>query len=178
MNKKQNLRLKIKDIRNNGHFAGLDSVIIQNLFQTNVYISSHSLMIYYPIQSEINLLSILKSDKKVSFPCIREEKIVPYVYSGTFCEGQYKIKEPSNSRPIDIENLDLVIVPALCVDLKGYRIGYGKGYYDRFIKTLNRKKTKLLTLMYDEFVLDDICPESFDERVDYIVTEKRVIKIG
>ena len=115
--------------------------------------------------------------KQIFFPKISGDEIVPLKYNGEFCLGKYNIKEPLNADIGDIDKLDLVVVPALCVDLNGYRIGYGKGYYDRFIKKLNRKRTKLVVVAYEQFVVDDICPDSFDEKVDFIITEKRVIEL-
>ena len=91
-------------------------------------------------------------------------------------KGLFNILEPKNSFEQNINEIDLVIVPALCVDTKGNRVGYGKGYYDRFLKTLNREKTKCIVVIWDDFIVDEIEADIFDEKIDYIITEKRIIK--
>ena len=138
---------------------------------------AQNVMLFYPIKYEVNLLELLKLDKNYSFPCIRNDEIVPYINNNHFCTGKYKIQEPLDSQLQNIEELDLVIVPAICVDNNGNRIGYGKGYYDRFLKKLDRKRTKSLVVLPDDFVVEEIDADLFDEYVDFILTEKRIIEI-
>jgi len=71
----------------------------------------------------------------------------------------------------------LVIVPGIAFDKKGYRIGYGHGYYDRFLKIL-KKDVKKIGLAFEIQVVDEIPEEEHDVPVDIVVTEKRVLKCG
>lgn len=175
--KKQELRANAKSLRRTRDFSSHTNEILRNITKNFVYNSSQNLMLYYPIGKEINLLPLIESKKRISFPRIIENEIVPYLYGKDFFYGKYNIKEPLNTPRQAICELDLVILPALCADVNGYRIGYGKGYYDRFIKKLNRKRTKLITVIYDEFIVDDIEPDEFDEKSDFIISEKRVIEL-
>ena len=68
-------------------------------------------------------------------------------------ENCYKIPE-SMSEPVSPENLDLIIIPALCVDKNGYRIGYGKGYYDKFLK--DNSTALRAVLVYNDLFVDDV----------------------
>lgn len=174
---KKNLRAWAKTQRLSENFDKQNATILKNIKNSDIFCNAKNIMLFYPLKNELNLLDLLIENKVFSFPCLINDEIVPYKNNGQFKVGKFNITEPQNSTEVLIKDLDLIVVPALCVDEKGNRIGYGKGYYDRFIKTLNREKTKCIVAIWDDFVLAEICPESFDERIDYIFTEKRIIKI-
>jgi len=90
--------------------------------------------------------------------------------------GAYNIPEPGEDtlRPVKPETIDLLIVPGVAFDLKGNRLGYGGGYYDRFFPLLN-KQTPLVALVFDLQILPEIPVDEWDRRVDIIISEKRVI---
>ncbi len=177
MNKKEELRNMFKNQRKSGDYGLLNSVFLKKIQDFLPFKHAQNVMLFYPIKYEVNLLELLKFDKNYSFPCIRNDEIVPYINNNHFCTGKYKIQEPLDSQLQNIEELDLVIVPAICVDNNGNRIGYGKGYYDRFLKKLDRKRTKSLVVLPDDFVVEEIDADLFDEYVDFILTEKRIIEI-
>ena len=176
--KKQKLRAWARNRRYTKDFGAHISELIKNISKTFVYNSSQNLMLFYPLPKEINLLPLIETNKTISFPCIKENELVPYLCGNEFCCAKYNIKEPINTQKQKISELDLVFLPALCADLNGYRVGYGKGYYDRFIRKLDRKRTKLITVVWDEFIVDDIEPDFFDEKSDFIISEKRIIEIS
>jgi 5-formyltetrahydrofolate cyclo-ligase len=83
--------------------------------------------------------------------------------------------KPEFRRPVRLEEADVVLVPGVAWDQRGYRIGYGSGYYDRSINALQSQPTKL-GLAY-EFQIVPVLPRTrFDRRVDKIVTERRSIE--
>ncbi len=178
MKNKQKLRQWGKKLRKDNAFRDCDKYIIKNILKLNVYNSSQNVMLFYPLENEIDLLSLTATKNKVfSMPKIVENEIVPYICGNKFKCGMFNIMEPDQTELQDIQKLDLVITPALCADLAGNRIGYGKGYYDRFIKNLDREKTKILTVIPEICLVDEIECDCFDERVDIIVTEKRTISL-
>ena len=77
-------------------------------------------------------------------------------------------------RPVDAEEIDLVIVPGLAFDLRGNRIGFGGGVYDRFLAPLNAPK---ISLAYQFQILHEIETDPHDVRVDKIVTEAGVYEV-
>jgi len=87
--------------------------------------------------------------------------------------GTFGILEPATPRPVDEALLDLVIVPVVAVDRHGNRVGFGGGYYDRFLKGVHCPK---VALAYSFQVLEEIPSAPGDERVDFIVTEDGVVK--
>ena len=177
MKNKEKLRQWAKTQRLSQYSELQTETILKKLKKLDIFKQSNNIMVFYPLKNELNLLPLLVEKKNFSFPVIQDNEIIPYKNNGQFYIGKYNIKEPQNSKIQNMEDLDLVIVPALCVDLNGNRIGYGKGYYDRFIKKLNRNKVKILVGIPDDLVVEKIENDEFDEKVDFIITEKRFIQI-
>lgn len=92
--------------------------------------------------------------------------------------GYFSILEPdiNTCKFCDINELTnfLCIVPALAFDLNGYRVGYGKGYYDRFLK---KYKCKTVGFCYEMDLVKSINKNQYDLPVDLILTEKRILKV-
>jgi 5-formyltetrahydrofolate cyclo-ligase len=86
--------------------------------------------------------------------------------------NKWGIKEPETIKEIDISKLDLIIVPMAAADRSGNRLGYGKGFYDRFLSESDAFKAGLV---FSDFIFNEIPTESFDEKLDAIITEKEVI---
>ena len=89
--------------------------------------------------------------------------------------GSYGILEPriEKIRKTDINDIDLIIVPGVAFDLKGNRLGHGKGYYDRLLKNLNAPIT---ALAFEFQIIENVTTYKHDKPVDMIVTEDRIIK--
>ena len=90
----------------------------------------------------------------------------PYNQNEELCESCFKTKEPITA-PVDKGSIDLVIVPALAVDRNNYRLGYGGGFYDRFLAGVNAKKIVCLS---KDLILESVCPEEHDIQMDIIIT--------
>ena len=90
--------------------------------------------------------------------------------------GVYGVLEPNKEfiRPVSYDVIELVLVPGAVFDIKGNRIGYGAGYYDRFLSKLDESIPKI-ALAYDFQIVDKITPHEHDVPMDYIITEKRII---
>ena len=89
-------------------------------------------------------------------------------------EGMYGIMEPDERYTADVYNINSIcIVPGLAFDLKGYRLGYGKGYYDRFLKDFNGVS---VSPCYDSMLEDEIPTDKYDIQINIIVTDKEVIQ--
>ncbi len=117
--------------------------------------------------------------KRVGLPrVVGDELHLHRVDPGTALEGgSYSVPEPAADAPqLDPTEVDFALIPALAVDPRGYRIGYGGGYYDRLIPRLKRACT--CAIAYDFQLISEVPELPFDVRVDLVVTDERVIRSG
>ncbi len=119
-----------------------DAELCHRVTETDAYRNAASILLYFPMKNEIDVKPIMEKalldGKKVAFPkCGKNgEMNFHYVKSeNDLTPGAYGIFEPSADLPIfDLaESLAVCIVPGLVFDAEGYRVGYGGGYYDRFL---------------------------------------------
>ena len=92
-----------------------------------------------------------------------------------FTKGKYGILENVLSDSI-VEEMDLLIIPGIAFDLEGNRIGYGKGYYDRFLSS--RKANYIIGLAFENQIIKKIPYTEYDIPVDLLFTEKRIIYVN
>jgi len=97
-------------------------------------------------------------------------------FDNDLAPGAYGIPEPKPEciRPVDPAEIDIVLFPGVAFDRSGGRIGYGGGYYDRFIQRL-RPGVPLVALAFHSQVIESVPMAEHDRPVDYIVTEKEII---
>lgn len=89
--------------------------------------------------------------------------------------GSYDIPEPRGKGFVEKPIVGLVVVPGVAFDVVGNRLGYGKGYYDRMLALL-AGSAQLVSLAFDFQVVEGIPTQPHDMRVDWVITEKRVIR--
>jgi 5-formyltetrahydrofolate cyclo-ligase len=93
-----------------------------------------------------------------------------------FDEDRYGIPVPKNFERISPEQIQVVFVPLLVVDYRGHRIGYGKGFYDRFLAKFNSEVIKIGLSIFEP--IQQIPSESFDIPLDYCVTPKNMFNFS
>lgn len=142
---------------------------------------AHCIMGFASIGNEVNLspwvVALLERRKTILLPRVEKDGLVAVKFtswSATF-PGAFGIPEPAGAK-ISPEEIEAVIVPGLVFDAQGYRLGYGKGYYDRFLKLLP-STTFICGVCYEFQVVDDIFPHCGDIPVHWIVTEKSELLI-
>ena len=166
---KQQLRNISKEIRSKLNIKSLSQKLVKKLSETNEYKNAKNIMIYYPLPNEINLLALLKDNtKKFFLPKIDGQNLLccPYKEGDKTCLSCFKTCEPI-SEPCSKNLIDLVIIPALAVDKNNYRLGYGGGFYDRFLNDFTGLK---IVCLPQELVFDTIYPGSHDIKADIILT--------
>lgn len=128
------------------------------------YISAHGEVDTYKVINE------LLKNKKVLIPyCINEEGDMiacPINSLEDLKEGKFKIPEPKFPKEFPKEKIDFVIVPGVAFDKNGYRLGYGKGYYDRFLERITPFKLGICQM---EFFLEEVPHEKFDVKMDDVL---------
>ena len=138
-------------------------------------------MLYKSLGNETDTETIISScfsdDKKVVLPVTERKsgKITPhYVEKSTEFEvGNFSVIEPKNAETANPADIDVIIVPGIAFDKKGNRVGFGKGCYDMFLPETNAVKVGFCY----HFQLCDLIPsDKHDINMDYIITEKGIIK--
>lgn len=134
-------------------------------------------MLYYPHKNEVDTLSVIKhlldDGKTVLLPKVSHKHILPIKIEDleSVQTGYAGIKEPEGE--IFGGEIDLIVVPAVAFDRKGYRLGYGKGFYDRFLE--DRKDSLKVGFAFDFQILDKLPVEPHDVPVDLIITPTQII---
>lgn len=153
--------------------------ICERLAQLPVLQGVRSVMVFSAMNEEIDLWpwveERLSEGVVVAYPvCLTDSKeIQPRTIKRReeLIPGTWGILEPGQQAPIVApEALDAVIVPGLTFDRKGYRIGYGAGYYDRFLPRLHADAVTVGTV-YGELLVDCLPKEPHDIAVDWLVTQ-------
>lgn len=130
---------------------------------------------YYPMGSEANIFPLLQkisdADAKLCLPRVNDNEIdfYEFTFGDELQQSNFGVQEPlPNKRPLEP---NIFLVPLLGFDKFGYRIGYGKGYYDRAIRKF-RKKTNamIIGIAFDEQEVESIPIEEHDMRLDFILT--------
>ena len=119
------------------------------------------------------LIERLKSDGHMVYcPRIENGEMVAVEHSEELALSNYGIREPIGE--VYTGEIDIAIIPFLAVDRQGNRLGYGKGYYDRFLK---KSKAKRVAYGYAFQVVNNVPTEARDEKMDKIVTDEEIIEV-
>lgn len=162
-------------------------VIKEKFVKTPDFEKANCIMAYLPFQNEVDTMPIInhaiENNKKVTTPKTYPETkhMVPALLKDLEFDleyGNYGILEPREDRlfAADPAELDLVIVPGVAFDIDGYRLGYGGGYYDRFVSKL-RKDAVLAAVSFEEQIVEKVPLERWDKQLHMIFTEKRIIDV-
>lgn len=184
---KKILRKNYLNLRKKTFNETINKKIISNFYNSKLCNASKSIMVYVSYNEEINthdlISKLLSNDKEVITPfcnTIDHTLLLYKIYNfpKDFTKNVYGILEviPDKGELVSEDSLDLIIVPGLAFTPKGYRLGYGGGYYDRLLNSINQKNCKTVGLIRESFIVDDLPIELHDKKVDFLITEKRVLK--
>lgn len=165
--KKQEIRKSFLDRRKAlapGELSEISESICNSLF-TTFQLSEKKISLFLPIERAFELNTYLILDKALGIgakvavpktnPKSNELKHLHVDENSTFEISDYGIPEPVKGKTVASEHIDIVIVPLLAVDKRGFRVGYGKGYYDRFMKKCSPRALFIGISHFDD-LLDDI----------------------
>ena len=157
-----------------------DKKLIDSLLSLPQFKNAKTILTFFPVGSEPSILAIAEESlalgKQVAFPLCHPEGPYMTFHSvdslAALTLGNYGIPEPAETLPTVSDFTDaLCVVPALAFDRSGFRLGYGKGYYDRFLCSFGGIS---VGLVYDELLFEELPRDKYDEKVDIIITEKEV----
>lgn len=191
INDKTRLRKEFLDRRNSLTIPQIrewSSIIQDKVIHCSEYKSASAIGVYFPFNSEVMTQAIIERSlgrKKIGLPRIvgnqiKFYEIASFDWLDELSVNKYGIKEPIMFNDIS-ESISLLIIPGTVFDSEGYRIGYGKGYYDRFISRMNQLEKPPFTigLAFEVQIFDGSLPYTkLDERMNMIVTERRIISVN
>ncbi|HKX97122.1 MAG TPA: 5-formyltetrahydrofolate cyclo-ligase [Candidatus Nitrosocosmicus sp.] len=185
---KEVLRKKYLLLRKNlpPHDCFMRSWSAQQRFLSSRSFSENKVIgLYYPILNEVQTFEIISQAilnlKTVCLPTIVNEQINFFKYDPTksLRFGKYGIMEPEVTSENMNHYLDIIITPGVVFDITGSRIGYGKGYYDRFFNSNANQHMTLVGLGYDfQIILEKIACNSQDVKMNTLISDKRLIYLG
>lgn len=183
MEHKKILRSKILQMRNKlseNYVENKSNIIIGKIIEIIEKNNFKNIMIYMDMKNEVKITNLLNyyEDKQFYIPKISHKGIIKInKYEEEKLEKHRFGNLESNSLEYVDENLiDLVIIPGVVYDESKNRIGFGGGYYDRFLKKIRKNnKTLILAVAYEFQVLEKIPWEEHDEKPDFLITEERIL---
>lgn len=160
-----------------------NAAIERNILSLPVYKDSETIMMYMNYWDEVDTGGIaedtLLDGKRLVIPLCKGEMIIPSEIKRLEEDvqiGMFGIREPrpGNFKPVPPKDIDIVLVPGVAFDAQGNRIGFGKGFYDRFLPQL-RDNVTIIGLAYSCQIVDHIDAEEHDFTMSLLVTENGVI---
>ena len=148
------------------------------LEKIDAYRGAKMIGLYYSIGSEIPtrdiIQEVLSTGRKVCLPrVLRQELEFREISDFSSLEmGSFDIMEPKERCPL-VDSLDVILVPSVGISLTGSRLGYGQGFYDRF---LGKNSTVTISPVLEKQLIRNIPQSESDQAIDWIVTEDRIYK--
>lgn len=157
-------------------------IIMDKLMSTDEYKNANVVMAFASFGTEVMTHDFIKTSlangKRIILPIsIKEPRSLFLQEITNFDElkpSTYGILEPEKKENFDIKKLDLVVVPSVAIDHRGYRLGYGGGYYDRFLSSLD-KRTKIVAINFEELFVYRVIISKYDVKVPVLITDKKII---
>ncbi|MFV0439988.1 MAG: 5-formyltetrahydrofolate cyclo-ligase [Lachnospirales bacterium] len=155
----------------------LDEKIFRTLINSREYLEAKSILIYISTSIEVDTIKIINQafidNKAVYTPVISKGRMEFYKTDSldNLTKNSFNIMEvnPSICEKYNYTPSDLIVVPALVYDKELYRIGYGKGYYDKYLENKDLIKVGLI---YNDFLVDTIPYASYDVPVNKVISDK------
>lgn len=185
MMNKTEIRKYIKELKKNltdEEIRLRSNQIAKKLFEKPFYKQAECIYLYVSYNQEIDTIGIIKhileDKKRVAVPKIIDKNMEFHEITSLdqLSEGAFGIQEPTVNKPVSEDPewaySNLMIIPGLAFDRNGSRIGYGGGYYDRYLHKYPDRIGLKVALAYDFQVLEHIEIESYDEKIDDIITDR------
>lgn len=157
----------------------------KNLFNLQEYKTANTILFYISYNNEVHTHEMIQESinkgKTIAVPVIQNNNQTLTISKlsswKNLTKGPYNILQPKKEsiQKLNINDLDLIIIPGVGFDLKGHRIGHGTGYYDKLLKNFHHTPPPFIGLAFELQILEEIPVEQHDIPVNKIVTEKRVI---
>ena len=178
--KKKQLRKSISELKkclSNNEKEERSLIITEKIETFSEFQSSENVLLYSSLPDEVFTGEALKrwfGIKKICLPVVVGDILKIKEDDPAKMEiGSFGILEPDGEELVDIDDIDLMIIPGVAFDKSCNRLGRGKGYYDKLLS--NVRSTKI-GICYDCQITDSIPVNDFDVTLDYVVTESLILK--
>ncbi|ACS81760.1 5-formyltetrahydrofolate cyclo-ligase [Desulfovibrio salexigens] len=186
---KEIIRRQLLEKRSSLREADVDSMssnIVDAIISLEQWEQAEEVLLYWPIRNEVDVRPLLKNawegNKRLFMPCCRKNEPGQMDFGVVRAEadlasGSFGIKEPCRTRcefP-DAVSPDLIIVPGVGFDRSGFRIGFGGGYYDRFLARPQKEGFLSVGVCYDFQLVEGFPVEPWDKAVQLVCTDKEKI---
>ena len=150
--------------------------IMQQVAETDLFQHAHTVLLYWSMADEVQTHAFVErwyKEKNLLLPCVDGDDLRLRQYTGPACMvagEQFGIGEPTGPEWTDLDAVELIVVPGVAFDTQGNRMGRGRGFYDRLLKsTPNAVK---IGVAYDFQMMNAIPVEPHDVKMDRVITEK------
>ncbi len=179
MNKKE-LRKEYLTIRKDIKDKDTKSrTIFNKLIDLDIYKCSKVIGIYYSLEDEVDTIELIdysiKIGKTVCIPKVLSNNTMSFykiIDRSNLVKSSFNILEPNTNNLVNPNDIDLMIVPGIVFSKELYRIGYGGGYYDRYLKDTNSYK---IGLSFKETLVDYLPHNDYDVKLNLIITDESVV---
>lgn len=156
----------------------MSSTILQQLEQMTCFREAKTVLLYYPMNNEVDVLPLFKrykNEKMLLLPVSHRKgmTVSPYEGNEKMHRGKFQIPEPTT--PSYRGSIDVIIVPAVAFDKQGHRLGRGGGYYDRFLKT--QPHAQLIGVGYDFQLVEEVPVGHHDQKMNRIILPSQTIVV-
>ncbi|BAQ66403.1 5-formyltetrahydrofolate cyclo-ligase [Geminocystis sp. NIES-3709] len=149
--------------------------ICQNILNTSIFREAKVVLSYFSFKQEPDLTLLHQRNKVIwGLPRCEGKSLIwhQWQWGDNLQTGAYNIPEPLfNSPLIDTDTVDLILIPAVTIDRRGYRLGYGGGYYDRMLDSLLWQKIPTIGIVFDFAYVDHLPVELWDKPLKAVCTE-------
>lgn len=174
MKLKNEFRKKAKEIRSLLDTKSLSEKIVINMVDTEIFEAAENIMLFHPLPGEINMLKLMEvaPNKNYFLPKMVEDDLLvcPYKIGDKLSRSKFNTEEPKTDA-VSPDCLDIIFIPALMTDNDFNRLGYGKGYYDKFLSKHNPRAIRIVPIP-SVLCVNKLPVEDFDIPVDVVVTEQ------
>lgn len=151
--------------------------VLSQLEQMHCFRDAKTVLLYYPKNNEVDVLPLFKryKDKLLLLPVTHRKEMTANPFEGNdkMHRGKFGIPEPTTAPYMG--DIDVIIVPAVAFDKKGYRLGRGGGYYDRFIK--KQPHAMLIGVGYDFQLVEEVPMLRHDQKMHRIILPSQTIQV-
>lgn len=155
-----------------------NELILENINIVINSLNNNVLGLYLALSGEPNLdkIAMLYNGHSIALP-----KVAGGLMQFVHYKIGDKLEKTENGFWQPISNIELnpniIIVPGLAYSIKGYRLGFGRGYYDKYLASKKNLSSIKIGVCFDEFLLEYIPNEKHDIKFDYIITDKMILKL-